>query len=153
MTCYHDDYVRNREYAFVYLPQPSEHGNTASRYASGLQHDLHAAYSHLVRKRSAGLRVPYALTLPGSSLLALSPHTFERLRSSTRRNTTTHTQTLPEVLRETDRPHAGEPRANSHTHTSDLTYTHPSACSLFFTAAYITWLVPWLDADYSTASC
>ena len=72
---------------------PTEHGNAASQYASGLHHDLQVAYSRLVRKSSAGKRVPYALTLPGSSFLVVPPHTLERLWSSTRRDSTARPNT------------------------------------------------------------
>lgn len=95
---------------------------------------------------SAAKRAPYAL--PGSSFLFLPPHTFERLRSSTRRDSTTHPNTQCCYKYE---------RATC-THQTSLT-SHASACSLFFTTAYHVARAVYsrrpatcVDASYSTAS-
>lgn len=113
---------------------PTEHGNAASQYASGLQHDLQVAYSRLVRKKKCGkegtLRVDVTrVFLPHSA----TPHFREIVVEHTQgqHDTPKHSSShISTALQETSRRRA---RAQ----ISDLTYIG----LFFFTAAYITWLV------------
>jgi hypothetical protein len=120
----------------VCLNYPTEHGNAASQYASGLHHDLQVAYSRLVRKKKCGkegtLRVDVTrVFLPRPA----TPHfrEIEVEHTQGQHDTPKHCH---KYIYYSKRRRAGEPRAR----ISDLTHMlHPPAASSSH-QHIITWL-------------